>query len=274
MQVSQFHYLPLTPGFFAILVGISYRRLLLLRSALRYAYLSLGVSSGTAMLLLFGSLVGSYFNIPVVAAAAGTGDVRPGRRFLRHALRGAASSSHWPGTVIAVNIGGAVIPTLMSIYLLVSAELWANGLIATAIVALVLHWLADPVRRLRHCGAGIRAGRDHRDRRHGAVARGCCAARLYRRQPRYADRRRPHQSRQGPRPRRAGRLDRRRRNFRRYLPYRHSRGAAREPVSSDPEGWQRITEGTTLWSISGRSRAPRTPLCWFCLAMSGQSDPA
>jgi uncharacterized membrane protein len=57
---------------------------------------------------------------------------------------------HWPGTVIAVNIGGAVIPTLMSIYLLITRRLWVKGVIATAIVALVLHWLANPVR-----GVGI-----------------------------------------------------------------------------------------------------------------------
>ncbi len=32
---------------------------------LRYAYLRLGVGPGAAMLLLFGSLIGSYFNIPI-----------------------------------------------------------------------------------------------------------------------------------------------------------------------------------------------------------------
>jgi uncharacterized membrane protein len=49
------------------------------------------------------------------------------------------------GTVIAINVGGAVIPTIMSIYLLDRRRLWVSGAIATAIVALVLHWLADPV---------------------------------------------------------------------------------------------------------------------------------
>jgi uncharacterized membrane protein len=52
---------------------------------------------------------------------------------------------NWPGTVIAVNVGGAVIPTVMSIYLLIRHELWAKGLVGTAIVALVLHWLANPL---------------------------------------------------------------------------------------------------------------------------------
>jgi uncharacterized membrane protein len=53
--------------------------------------------------------------------------------------------SDWDGTVIAVNVGGAVIPTLMSIYLLAKRELWVKGLIATAIVALIIHWMAYPV---------------------------------------------------------------------------------------------------------------------------------
>ena len=47
--------------------------------------------------------------------------------------------------MIAVNVGGAVIPTLMSIYLLAKRELWVKGLLATAIVALVIHWMAYPV---------------------------------------------------------------------------------------------------------------------------------
>jgi uncharacterized membrane protein len=56
--------------------------------------------------------------------------------------------SDWDGTVIAVNVGGAVIPTLMSIYLLAKRELWVKGLIATAIVALIIHWMAYPVSSL------------------------------------------------------------------------------------------------------------------------------
>ena len=51
----------------------------------------------------------------------------------------------WDGTVVAVNVGGAVIPTLMSIYLLMKRELWVKGVVATAIVALVIHWMANPV---------------------------------------------------------------------------------------------------------------------------------
>ena len=63
MEMSQYHYLPLAPGFFAILVGIFFAVLIL--QTVRFAYTSLGISSGTALLLLFGSLIGSIFNIPI-----------------------------------------------------------------------------------------------------------------------------------------------------------------------------------------------------------------
>jgi uncharacterized membrane protein len=148
--MSQYHYLPLPPAFFAILVGIFLIVLVLLMlDALRHAYLTLGVSSTTATLLLFASLVGSFFNIPVATL--------PGERVLSNAVvqyfgmqYTVPFVANWPGTVVAVNVGGAVIPTLMSIFLLVRQRLWLKGIIATGLVALVLHWLAHPVQ-----GVGI-----------------------------------------------------------------------------------------------------------------------
>lgn len=44
--------------------------------------------------------------------------------------------------MIAVNIGGAVIPALISAYLLLRHKFWARGLIATGIVAAVCYTLA------------------------------------------------------------------------------------------------------------------------------------
>jgi uncharacterized membrane protein len=62
MSVSQVHYLPLAPPFFFILVGLFLILLLLIQlGVLRYAYMRLGISSGAALLLLFASLIGSYF---------------------------------------------------------------------------------------------------------------------------------------------------------------------------------------------------------------------
>ena len=145
MQMSQLHYLPLTPSFFSILIGVFLVLFfLLILGALRRAYLNLGVSLTTAMLLLLASLIGSYFNIPI--AELSQERVLSDRVIDFFGMQYTVPVvEHWPGTVIAVNVGGAVIPTLMSLYLLVARQMWVKGLIAMAIVAVVLHWLANPV---------------------------------------------------------------------------------------------------------------------------------
>ena len=56
--------------------------------------------------------------------------------------------TRWPGTVVALNVGGAVIPTLTSIYLLFRYQLWISAIIGTAAVTLVIHSLATPVQGL------------------------------------------------------------------------------------------------------------------------------
>ncbi len=144
MQISQMHYLPMTPGFFTLLIGVVI--LALVFRSVSHAYESLGVSSGTAILLLVGSLLGSAINIPVAELppeAMASGHVVDffGMSYVVPAMSA-------PGPIIAVNVGGAVIPTLMSLYLLIKRELWIKGAIAIATVALVLHWSADPVRGL------------------------------------------------------------------------------------------------------------------------------
>ena len=144
--MSQYHYLPLTPEFFSILVGLFVVLLILIQlGALRFAYMRLGMSSGAALALLFASLVGSYFNIPVAQL--------PGQRVMSGEVIEFFGMQYvvpvvenWPGTLIAVNVGGAVIPVLVSLYLLVRHALWFRAVVATAVVALVIHSFADPVR--------------------------------------------------------------------------------------------------------------------------------
>ena len=117
MYSGQYHYLPLSPIFFSFLVGIFLIVLLLLMlSAWRQAFVSLGVSPSTAMLLLFGSLIGSYFNIPV--AQLSQEQVVSDRVIDFFGMEYTVPVVQWAGTVIAVNVGGAVIPALMSLYLL------------------------------------------------------------------------------------------------------------------------------------------------------------
>ncbi len=143
MQMSQYHYLPLTPGFFAILVGhFSSSSWCCDRCAMPMK--ASASAPEPRSFLLFGSLIGSIFNIPIVQLAPQS--VVSDRVVDFFGVQYEVPVvTHWQGTVIAVNVGGAVIPILMSLYLLIKRDLWVKGTIATAIVALVLHWLAKPV---------------------------------------------------------------------------------------------------------------------------------
>jgi uncharacterized membrane protein len=145
MFSNQLHYLPLSPLFFSILAGALLGLFILIQiGALRYAYMRLGLGSGAALLLLFGSLIGSYFNIPV-AELPGQ-QIISGREITYFGVHYIVPTVvDWHGTVIAVNVGGAVIPVLMSLYLLIRYRLWILGFAATACVAAVCHALAHPV---------------------------------------------------------------------------------------------------------------------------------
>jgi uncharacterized membrane protein len=142
---SQVHYLPLTPGLFSILVIVFAGLIILIQlRILRYAYMRLGVGPGAALLLLFGSLIGSYFNIPITilpGAPVQSGEVIDfyGMRYVVPVV------VDWPGTVLAVNVGGALIPAVMSTYLVIRYQLWVKAALATAAIALVIHSMATPV---------------------------------------------------------------------------------------------------------------------------------
>ncbi|GLR85785.1 DUF1614 domain-containing protein [Bradyrhizobium iriomotense] len=147
---SQVQYLPITPGLFSVLVLLFAGLIILIQlRILRYAYMRLGVGPGVALLLLFGSLVGSYFNIPVTVLpgkAVRSGEIVDffGMRYVVPLV------TQWPGTVLAVNVGGAVIPTLMSSYLVLRYQLWLKAAIAVIAIAFVIHMMATPVQ-----GVGI-----------------------------------------------------------------------------------------------------------------------
>ena len=106
----------------------------------------LGLSGDQVFLFLLGSLIGSHVNIPVkrirreeevfvdevVVSFFGMRYVVPRIREPRY-------------TVIAVNVGGCVIPVLVSLYLMAKNGLFFTPLMATAVVAMVCYKLARPV---------------------------------------------------------------------------------------------------------------------------------
>jgi|SRR5215211_2432515 len=140
---SQVHYLPMTPGLFSILALLVAGLIILIQlRILRYAYMRLSVGPGTALLLLFGSLLGSYFNIPITVLPGPPVRSREIIEFfgMRYVVRRA-----WPGMVLAVNVGAAVIPAIMSTYLVVRYQLWLKAMLAIAAIAFVIHSMATPV---------------------------------------------------------------------------------------------------------------------------------
>ncbi len=85
------HYLPLTPGFFAILVGFFF--IVLVLRSVRYAYESLGVSSSAAIFLLLATLIGSIFNIAIAKLPAERLVSHQVVDFFRYALQGTGGQS-------------------------------------------------------------------------------------------------------------------------------------------------------------------------------------
>src|SRR5258707_11202230 len=103
----------------------------------------LGVGPGIALLLLFGSLIGSYFNLPIPVLPGPP--VRSGQIVDFFGMRYVVPFVVSPSTILAVNVGGAVIPTLMSAYLVLRYQLLLRAAIAVAVIAFIVHSTATPV---------------------------------------------------------------------------------------------------------------------------------
>jgi uncharacterized membrane protein len=145
VDVARLNYLPLPPAFFSLLAGaFALLGAMVAVGVLRHTYMRLGISSTAALLVLLGSLFGSYLNIPV--AQFPEREILSGQEvsfFGMHYVVPVVVD--WPGTVVAVNVGGALIPAALSLYLVARNRLIGLAAVATACVALVCHWLAYPV---------------------------------------------------------------------------------------------------------------------------------
>ena len=109
-----------------------------------YAYERIGVSARAIFPLLLLSLLGSAINIPISKVPGGPVSSRQVIDFfgMRHVI---PVLDYQEYTIIAVNVGGAVVPTLLSVYLLFTTGLMLSALIGIAIVAAVAYGLARPI---------------------------------------------------------------------------------------------------------------------------------
>lgn len=144
-HVSQLQYFPVSLpfllifwGLIIVLIGLAALRLL------RYASVSMGIAEGTLIAVLGLSLLGSYINIPV-ASLAGHRTVTAGEISFFGMTYIVPMVQQTRSTVLAVNVGGAIIPVCLSLFLLAKHRLFLLGAVGTAFVAGVTHYLARPV---------------------------------------------------------------------------------------------------------------------------------
>ena len=108
----------------------------------------IGIPSQYVFGALLATLFGSFINIPIKRIPQEDMSSERVITFFgsRHVL------PQWKNkeTILAVNVGGAVLPTLLSTYLLFKTGLWSKALLATAVIALISFKMAKPLK-----GVGI-----------------------------------------------------------------------------------------------------------------------
>jgi uncharacterized membrane protein len=144
------HYFPITMAFLLFLALLFIFLIIAIEvGMLSYAYRRMGVDRRYVFSLLILSLLGSYINIPLFQL--------PPEQIVSNSYVDFFGIRHiiplvqeWPATILAVNIGGAVIPTILSLYLMLKNKLYGQSLVSIAVVTTLVYFMAHPVR-----GVGI-----------------------------------------------------------------------------------------------------------------------
>ena len=149
---TRIHYFPITLPLVGLLLLLILILIVMIEvGAISYAYERIGIAPHLAGVLLLLSLLGSYVNIPVAVLKAET--VLSEREVVFFGARWIVPvAEERPRTILAVNVGGAVIPTIVTIQILLRHGFFGKAALATAIVAAVVHRFARP---LEGIGIGV-----------------------------------------------------------------------------------------------------------------------
>jgi len=111
-----------------------------------YAFKKIGFDAVTVAVLLFLTLAGSYVNIPLFKIRSRVPIVRVREvSFFGVLIRVPEIGEIESYTTIAVNLGGAIIPVLVSAYFMSKdIEVFYYGMVGALIVALITHLVARP----------------------------------------------------------------------------------------------------------------------------------
>jgi uncharacterized membrane protein len=139
------HYFPLAlPLLFILLFLIVFLIGLIEIGILGYAYQRMGIDRRYVFSVLLLSLLGSYINIPLFQLPPEeiVSDQEVfffGIRHMIPVVRG------WSRTVVAVNVGGAIIPFILSLYLMRKNDLYGPALLGITVVAFAIYQMAYPI---------------------------------------------------------------------------------------------------------------------------------
>jgi uncharacterized membrane protein len=135
---------PGLPLLFLLLLLLSLLVLFIKLRVLAYAYRKVGVHPRYMLAVLLLTLAGGHVNIPLYAVPVGQlAAPQEVRRFARtYRVPDAVREG---STVVGINVGGALIPIAVSIYLLRRTRLYIPMTVGVAVVALIVHGLADVV---------------------------------------------------------------------------------------------------------------------------------
>jgi uncharacterized membrane protein len=139
------HYVPIGLPFFIVLWGLFGLLVVLIQiNVLQFAFETMGVSRRHMFTLLLLSLLGSYINIPVAELPAE--HMRAERIVTVFGIPYVVPvlAGH-PGTVIALNVGGALLPFCLSVFLIIKHRLYWQSLLAVPLVAFAVHRMAHIV---------------------------------------------------------------------------------------------------------------------------------
>jgi uncharacterized membrane protein len=111
--------------------------------ALTYAFNKLGIGPGWAAVVLLASLAGSVLNLPVARLRGGV--VRAMGSVTVFGVRYLVPVLTHRDTIIAINVGGALVPVALSCYLIAHDDLGWRAVAAVAAVGLLVYVVARPV---------------------------------------------------------------------------------------------------------------------------------
>jgi uncharacterized membrane protein len=129
--------------FLLFLLGLIFLFALIHVGLMTIAFEKIGLGPGQVFAFLLVSLFGSHINVPVKRIKSKIANIPTRVRFFGITYKIPASS--FPGTVVTVNVGGALVPLSLSLYLILRWQLFFDPLLGIAIISVITYWLARPV---------------------------------------------------------------------------------------------------------------------------------